>query len=91
MIGVGGGWRIELDLRALMARRGRIYGSTLRARPLEAKTDAARAMEAQVLPLFERGAVHVPIHATFALEQAAEAYDHFTAGSKFGKIVLLTA
>jgi NADPH:quinone reductase-like Zn-dependent oxidoreductase len=91
VIGVGGGSRVELDLMALMGSRGRIHGSTLRARPLEAKADAARAMEAQVLPLFERGAVRVPIHATFGLDRAAEAYDHFAAGSKFGKIVLLMA
>lgn len=89
VIGVGGGPHVELDLRALMGSRGRIHGSTLRARPLEAKADAARAMEAQVLPLFERGTVRVPIHATFALDHAADAYDHFAAGSKFGKIVLL--
>ena len=91
VIGVGGGPRVELDLRALMGSRGRIHGSTLRARPLEAKADAARAIEAQVLPLFERGTVRVPIHATFDLDQAADAYDHFAAGSKFGKIVLLMA
>jgi putative PIG3 family NAD(P)H quinone oxidoreductase len=89
VIGVGGGSRVDLDLMALMGRRGRIHGSTLRARPLEGKADAARAVEGQVLPLFERGAVRVPIHATFDLEQAADAYDHFAAGSKFGKIVLL--
>jgi putative PIG3 family NAD(P)H quinone oxidoreductase len=89
VIGIGGGRHAEIDLRALMGSRGRIHGSTLRARPLEAKADAARAMEAQVLPLFERGSVHVPIHATFTLDQAADAYDHFAAGSKFGKIVLV--
>lgn len=89
VIGVGGGARVELDLMALMMRRGRIHGSTLRARPLEAKADAARAMEAQVLPLFETGQAKVPVHATFALSDAAAAYDHFIAGAKFGKIVLL--
>src|SRR5437763_7333916 len=35
VIGVGAGARTEIDLRALMAKRARIHGSTLRARPLE--------------------------------------------------------
>ena len=45
-------------------------------------------MEAQVLPLLGAGKVHVPLHATFPLDRAAEAYEHFAAGAKFGKIVL---
>jgi NADPH:quinone reductase-like Zn-dependent oxidoreductase len=43
-----------------------------------------------VLPLFDSGALHVPIAETFPLEKAAEAYDRFEQGGKFGKIVLLT-
>jgi putative PIG3 family NAD(P)H quinone oxidoreductase len=88
VIGVGGGSSAEIDLRALMGKRAAVFGSTLRARPLEQKADAARRMEAHVLPLFESGRVRVPVHATFPLEQAAQAYDHFEAGSKFGKVVL---
>jgi NADPH:quinone reductase-like Zn-dependent oxidoreductase len=41
-----------------------------------------------VLPLVERGAVEVPIAATYPLDQAAEAYAAFAAGGKVGKIVL---
>ncbi|MDQ2753941.1 MAG: zinc-binding dehydrogenase [Actinomycetota bacterium] len=88
VIGVGGGASFELNMMNLMAKRGRIHGSTLRARPLEAKADAARRMESQVLPHFESGWLKVPIHATFPLEEAAAAYDHFAAGAKFGKVVL---
>jgi NADPH2:quinone reductase len=89
VIGIGGGPRAEIDLRVLLAKRARIYGSTLRARPLEAKADAARRVEMQVLPHFVSARLRVPIHATFALSKAAAAYEHFAAGSKFGKIVLL--
>jgi NADPH:quinone reductase-like Zn-dependent oxidoreductase len=32
--------------------------------------------------------VHVPVAATFPLEDAAAAYARFEAGAKFGKIVL---
>lgn len=78
----------EFPLGLLMARRGRVHGSTLRGRSLEEKALAARAVERNVLPLFSNGALRVPIHETFPLAQAPEAYDAFAAGGKLGKIVL---
>jgi NADPH2:quinone reductase len=88
VIGVGGGAKAEINLLALMGCRGRIYGSTLRARPLEAKADAARRMEAQVLPLFAAGRLRVPIAATYPLAEAEAAYDRFAQGAKFGKVII---
>jgi NADPH:quinone reductase-like Zn-dependent oxidoreductase len=88
VIGVGAGPKAELDLLALMARRARIHGSTLRARSLEEKAAAARLVERHVLPHVESGAVTVPIADTFPLAEAAAAYERFAAGGKLGKIVL---
>jgi NADPH:quinone reductase-like Zn-dependent oxidoreductase len=88
VIGVAAGAKGELNLLALMGKRARIHGSTLRARPLEEKAIAARGLEREVLPLFESGALRVPIAATFPLDQAADAYELFAAGGKLGKIVL---
>ena len=89
IIGVGGGGTVELNLLALMGKRGRIHGSTLRARPLEEKADAARRVERSVLPLLESGDVRVPVEATFPLAEVAAAYDRFAEGGKLGKIVLV--
>jgi putative PIG3 family NAD(P)H quinone oxidoreductase len=89
VIGVSAGAKAELNLLALMGKRARIHGSTLRARPLEEKALAARHLEREVLPLFETGQLRVPVAETFPLEQAAAAYDHFAAGGKLGKIVLM--
>ncbi|MFN8131856.1 MAG: NAD(P)H-quinone oxidoreductase [Solirubrobacteraceae bacterium] len=89
VIGVGGGPVAELNLLALMGKRARIHGSTLRARPLEEKALTARRVEAHVLPLIESGAVRVPVAETFALDDVGAAYDRFAAGGKLGKIVLL--
>ena len=89
VIGTGAGARGEINLGVLMARRGRIHGSTLRARPLEAKAAAARLVEAHVLPLFEARRVRVPVDSTFTLEDAPRAYERFAAGSKLGKVVLV--
>jgi NADPH2:quinone reductase len=88
VIGVSAGAKAELNLLALMGKRARIHGSTLRARPLEEKAISARLLEHEVLPLFDTGALRVPIAETFPLEDAATAYERFAAGGKLGKIVL---
>ena len=91
MIGVqGGGSRAELDLLALMQKRARIVGSTLRARPLEQKADAARRIERHVLPALGAGEIRVPVAAAFHLEEAPSAYARFAARGKLGKVVLET-
>jgi NADPH:quinone reductase-like Zn-dependent oxidoreductase len=91
VIGAGAGATAEVNLHALMMLRARIFGSTLRARPLEAKADAARRVESRVLPLLAAGQVRVPIAARFTLEQVGDAYDRFAAPGKLGKVVLLMA
>ncbi|HUE60970.1 MAG TPA: NAD(P)H-quinone oxidoreductase [Acidimicrobiales bacterium] len=88
VIGIGAGAVGEINLGLLMARRATIRGSTMRARPLEAKAAASRLLEAQVLPLFESGRLSVPVDAEFPLSEAEKAYEHFAEGGKFGKIVL---
>jgi NADPH:quinone reductase len=90
VIGVGGtGPQTEINLLAVMQKRARVHGSTLRARPLEEKAIATRLVEKQVLPHFEEGSLRVPVAETFQLEQAEEAYNRFESGGKLGKIVLL--
>ncbi|MCJ7437655.1 MAG: zinc-binding dehydrogenase [Acidimicrobiia bacterium] len=89
VIGVGGGASAELNLLTLMGKRGRIHGSTLRARPLEDKATATRAVERSVLPLLEAGSVEVPIAAEYPMTDATVAYEHFAGGGNLGKIVLL--
>jgi NADPH:quinone reductase len=88
IIGVSAGAKAELNLLALMGKRARIHGSTLRARPAEEKALAARHLEHEVLPLFESGALGVPIARSFPLREAAAAYECFADGGKLGKIVL---
>jgi NADPH:quinone reductase-like Zn-dependent oxidoreductase len=89
VIGVGAGLTAEVNLLALMSARGRIHGSTLRPRPLAAKAEVARRVEHHVLPLLARGALRVPVAATFPLSDPAAAYRRFAAGGKLGKIVLV--
>jgi NADPH:quinone reductase len=88
VIGVAGGAKGELNLLALMGKRARIHGSTLRARSLEEKALVARRIEQQVLPLFQSGELQVPVAQTYPLDQTAAAYEHFAGGGKLGKIVI---
>jgi NADPH:quinone reductase-like Zn-dependent oxidoreductase len=88
VIGVGGGGQAELNLLMLMQKRARIFGSTLRVRPLEQKAAAARRVETEVLPMVEAGRVTVPLSESFPLDDVATAYERFAAGGKLGKLVL---
>jgi NADPH:quinone reductase len=91
VIGIGGtGPTAEINLLAVMGKRARIHGSTLRARPLEEKAIAMRLVEKEVLPLFEAGRLTVPVAQTFGLDEVEAAYERFQAGGKLGKIVLVT-
>ena len=51
VIGVSAGAKADLNLLALMGKRARIHGSTLRARPLEEKALVARRLGARSLAL----------------------------------------
>jgi NADPH:quinone reductase-like Zn-dependent oxidoreductase len=89
VIGVGAGAKVELNLHALMARRGRITASTLRSRSLEDKATAARRVERNVLPGFACGDLSVFVAESFGLDEVARAYERFQAGAKLGKIILV--
>jgi NADPH:quinone reductase-like Zn-dependent oxidoreductase len=89
VIGVGGGGRMEIELMDLMRKRVSIGGSTLRARSRREKADVAADMAAHVLPALGAGRLQIPVYDTFPLAEAEAAYDHFAAGAKFGKVVLV--
>jgi NADPH:quinone reductase len=88
VIGIQAGAKAEVNLGLLMARRGCIRGSTLRARSLEDKAVAARLVEKFVLPGFASGDLSVPVTAEYPLDRAPEAYERFQAGGKLGKVVI---
>lgn len=88
IIGVGGGAETQVNLMKLMAKRVTVRASTLRARSLERKAEAARRLEKQVLPLVGSGKIKVPVEETFPLAEAPAAYERFKAGGKFGKVII---
>jgi putative PIG3 family NAD(P)H quinone oxidoreductase len=88
VVGIGAGAQTELDLRMLMYKRVRLFGTVMRARSLEEKAVMTRAVEKAVLPGFVSGDLSVFVAATYPLDDVAAAYERFQAGGKLGKIVL---
>jgi NADPH2:quinone reductase len=88
VVGIGAGAQTELDLRTLMFKRVRLFGTVMRARSLEEKAMMTRAVEKSVLPGFASGDLSVFVAETFPLDDVAAAYERFQAGGKLGKIVL---
>lgn len=79
----------EIDLRAVLSKRLRIIGSTLRARPLEEKAALTAAFVRDVLPAFADGSLAPVIDCAYPLRNAAEAHRRMAANENVGKIVLL--
>lgn len=89
VIGLQGGARAELDLGAVLARRVTLGGSTLRARPVEAKAALARELEERVWPAFGDGRLRPVVDRVLPLAEVAEAHRVVEASGHFGKVVLV--
>ncbi|WP_417792255.1 NAD(P)H-quinone oxidoreductase [Stutzerimonas xanthomarina] len=82
------GSRVELDTAPIMRKRLTFTGSTLRPRSRAEKADIAKALQDKVWPLLDQGLCHPVIHATFPLEEAAEAHRLMESSKHIGKIML---
>lgn len=89
-IGLIAGSKSAIDLRPVLQRRLTITGSTLRPRSAAEKGAIARALEREVWPLLERGAVRPIVHAEYPLARAADAHRDLESGHVIGKLVLVT-
>ncbi|MEV6598869.1 NAD(P)H-quinone oxidoreductase [Actinoplanes sp. NPDC051346] len=88
-IGLQGGRKGELDFGALMAKRGSIAATTLRARSVKDKSRIVRGVRDQVWPLVDAGSIRPIIDRTVAMSEAAEAHRLMEASDHLGKIVLI--
>jgi len=85
------GSKAEVDFRSLLLKRVTLTGSTLRPRSVEEKTKIAQALQKNVWPLLESGAIRPIIHQTFPLKQASEAHRLMESSTHIGKILLKPA
>ena len=85
------GSKAEVDFRSLLLKRVTLTGSTLRPRSVEEKTKIAQALQKNVWPLLESGAIRPIIHEIFPLKQASEAHRLMESSTHIGKILLKPA
>ncbi len=91
VIGMLGGTRAEIDLGALMARRGSVIATALRSRPVSgpgSKGEIVAAVRDHLWPLVAAGTVRPVIDVVIPLAEAARAHTRMADGGHVGKIVL---
>jgi putative PIG3 family NAD(P)H quinone oxidoreductase len=89
VIATQGGRKGELDLGLLLAKRGLVAATTLRARPLAEKAAIVRGVREEVWPLVEDGRVRPIVYRKLPMSQAAEAHRLLESSEHFGKILLI--
>lgn len=91
IIGMQGGTKAELDLNALIRKRGSITAMGLRGRPVagpHGKGAIVAGVRAQVWPMIADGRVRPVVHATIPMDRAADAHRQLEAGGVVGKLLL---
>lgn len=88
MIAIMGGRMGELDAARIVFKRLTVTGSSLRPRSDEYKAKIARALEANVWPLIESGAIKPVVHAVFDYTDIQKAHEMMDAGEQIGKIII---
>jgi len=88
VVGTAGGEQTGISLRSLMGKRASLYGTMLRARPLEEKAAAVQAFARSVVPLLAAGRALPKIDRVFPAAEAADAFDYLVQPGKSGKVLL---
>ena len=88
IIGMQGGTKGELDISALLRKRGAVIATNLRGRPTEEKAAICASVVEHVWPLVAEGLVQPVVHGTFPLADAAAAHELMESGAHSGKILL---
>jgi NADPH2:quinone reductase len=89
VIGILGGAKGTLNLGLVLSKRLVITGSTLRARPPAEKQQIGVALEANVWPHIDSGAIRPVIQQSFPLGEAAGAHRLLEDNAAEGKVVLV--
>jgi len=87
-VGVMAGGAVSFNLGALLPKRASVTGTVLRARPLEEKIAISQRFAAEVLPLFESGALNVVIDSRYRLDDIAAAHAYMETNANVGKILV---
>lgn len=78
----------DVNVRQLVRRRLTLTGSTIRPQPAAYKGRLARALELEIWPLIESGAIRTRIHQVFDFDEVREAHGVLDRNEQIGKVVL---
>ncbi len=93
IIGMQGGVKGELDIGALMGKRGSVISMGLRGRPVDGphgKGAVVAGVREQIWPMIADGRVRPIVHGTVPMADAARAHALFDARGVIGKVLLVT-
>jgi putative PIG3 family NAD(P)H quinone oxidoreductase len=88
LVGTVAGRQSTIPTGMVLGKRLTLRGTVLRARSLEEKRAVTAAFAAEVVPLFESGALTPTIDSVFDLAQAGAAHERVAGNATFGKVVL---
>lgn len=87
-VGLMGGASTQVNVGAILAKRVRWIGTTLRARPLEEKVAVTQRFIAEMLPLFDDGRLRPIVDSRFAFADIARAHEYMASNANTGKILI---
>ncbi|BBX67806.1 NAD(P)H-quinone oxidoreductase [Mycolicibacterium psychrotolerans] len=91
IIGMQGGVKAELNIGKLLAKRGGVFATALRARPVDGpagKSEIVARVRDEVWPLIADGQVRPVIGAEFPVAEAQAAHELLESGDVSGKVIL---
>jgi putative PIG3 family NAD(P)H quinone oxidoreductase len=88
LVGTVAGRQSTIPTGMVLGKRLTLRGTVLRARSLEEKRAVTAAFAAEVVPLFDSGALTPTIDSVFDLAQAGAAHERVASNATFGKVVL---
>ncbi|HZA12214.1 NAD(P)H-quinone oxidoreductase [Mycobacterium sp.] len=91
VIGFQGGITAELNLAKLLAKRGHIIATALRARPVDGPAGKGHIVDEVVAhewPMIAEGRVRPVIGAVYPVEEASAAHKLLNSGDVIGKVIL---
>ncbi|WP_018569132.1 NAD(P)H-quinone oxidoreductase [Streptomyces sp. PsTaAH-124] len=91
IIGMQGGAKGELNIGALLAKRGAISATSLRARPLDEKAAIVAAVREHVWPLIADGHVRPVVDREVPMRDAATAHRIVEESGHIGKVLLVAS
>lgn len=87
-VGVMAGKPVPFNVSLLLSKRASITGTVLRARPLDEKIAITQRFIAEVLPLFDTGALKPVIDSTYPIAEIAKGHEFMASNGNVGKIVI---